>query len=151
MGNRLKTTLMAILVGVIGGPLLAGFSGFLTLSLIWIGLWLAQGVDHNLIEIFVLAGIFALLIAPFGGSVGAVVGLIVGVFSHRFGSLLNAGSFGGMIGSIIGLFTASALFGAEGDLISVAATLVALTISGIGTAIIIKQIQWRWRDAAPVK
>lgn len=149
MLTHLKAALIAIVVGVVGGPLLAGLSGFLTLSLLWLGLGL--GANQSFIEILVLAGIFALLIAPFGGAAGAIVGLITGVFSRRFGSLLNAGSFGGMIGFIIGLFIAPTRFGAAGDLTALVAAMVALTLSGLGTALIIRQLQRRWRGAAPLK
>ena len=137
MGN----VLLGLLIGAVGGPLLAALSGYIALCLIWSGQWLAGAVDYSFAEIFVWAGVFAALIAPFGAFVGVIVGLIIGAFGRKFGSLANAGSFGALIGAIVGLFTAFPLFGVDHDLSSMVTAIIAFAISGFGVAIIIKKIQ----------
>jgi hypothetical protein len=143
--------LLGLLIGAVGGPLLAGLSGYLLLCLIWSGQWLAGAVDYSVAEIFVWAGVFAALIAPFGAFVGVIVGLIIGAFGRKFGSLANAGSFGGLIGATVGLFTAFPLFGVDQDLSSMVVAIIAFAISGLGVAIIIKKIQSRGQLAQQVR
>jgi hypothetical protein len=151
MPKILQNVLLGLLVGAVGGPLLAGFSGYLILCLIWSGQWLAGALDYSFVEIFVWAGVFAALITPFGAFVGVIVGLVIGSFGRKFGSLANAASFGGLIGAIIGLFTAFPLFGVDRDLSSMVATIIAFAVSGLGVALVIKKIQRRWQMVQQVR
>jgi hypothetical protein len=143
--------LLGILAGAVGGPLLTGLSGYLLLCLIWSGQWLAGALDYTFAEIFLWAGVFAALIAPFGAFGGVIVGLVIGSFGRKFGSLANAGSFGGLIGAIVGLFTAFPLFGVDKDLSSMVAAIIAFAVGGLGVAIIIKKIQRRRQTVRQVR
>src|SRR5262245_9225076 len=116
--KRVGNILLGLLIGAVGGPLLAGLSGYIILCLFWSGQSLAGTVDYSFAEIFTWVGVFAALIAPFGAFAGVIIGLVIGAFGWKFSSLANAGSFGGLIGAIIGFFTAFSLFGVDYDLSS---------------------------------
>ena len=136
MTNLLKGILTGAVVGAVGGPLIAGLSGSALLGLIW----LASGQADQLPWV----AVFGLIIAPFGASVGVIVGSIIGGVRRWFGSLLNAGSFGGLVGGIIGLLVLPFLFdGRQEEFSSGTAAVIALILAGLATALAVKFIQRR--------
>ena len=140
----LKSTLTGVVIGAIGGPIIAGLTGFLFLSATWFIQGLAQRwPSEEIAQIIPWTLIFGVLVAPIGAAVGVIVGSIIGAFGRWFGSLVNAGSFGGLVGSVIGLLVAFPLFGDSNEIATVVVAIVALATTGIVIAISIKQIQRR--------
>jgi hypothetical protein len=137
--KTIQRALTGVVVGTIGGPVVAGLAGFLMLSVTWLVLALIQGwSSEELAGIIPWAAVFGVLIAPIGASAGAMVGLVIGAFDRWFGSSFNAGSFGGIIGSVIGLLVAPVLFGDTSELSPVVVAVLALAIAGVVVAVLVR-------------
>jgi hypothetical protein len=141
--NFLKEAVFGLVVGLIGGPLVAGLVGVLLISLTWLVLGLSEQLPW--------ATAFGMLVAPIGGYIGVFVGSIVGGFGQRFGSLANVATFGGIVGATVGLFTAPLFFGANAQFSAVLVAVITLTITGVATAVAVKYLQRRFaKDTAQV-
>jgi hypothetical protein len=139
--KTIQRALTGVVVGTIGGPVVAGLVGFLTLSATWLVLGLIQGwSSQELAGIIPWAAVFGVLVAPIGASVGAIVGLVIGSLARWFGSSFNAGSFGGAVGSVIGLLVAPVLFGGTNELSPVVVAVLALAVAGVVVAVLVRRL-----------
>jgi len=130
--KTLKRILAGLLIGAIGGPIVAGLAGAVVLA----GIWLSQGLFDEL----AWAPVFGLLLAPVGASIGALTGLLVGGLSRWFGSFVNTASFGGVLGSILGAVAAFSLFAGDPSLSPLFAAVVSLAITGVAVAVGVKYL-----------
>lgn len=143
MEKNLKGALAGALVGAIGGPLGVGLLGFVMLSLAWTTQgWLEGWSNPEFASALAYAAGFGVLIAPFGASAGALIGVVIGGFSRWFGSEINAASFGGFIGAVVGLIAGIYITG-SGDLAPFLISFIAMTVISIGVAIAAKRLHQR--------
>lgn len=139
--KTIQRALLGVVVGTIGGPVVAGLAGFLILSVTWLVLGSIQGwSSEDLAGTIPWAAVFGVLVAPIGASVGAIVGLVIGAFDRWFGSSFNAGSFGGLIGSVIGLLVAPVLFANTNELSPVVVAVLALASAGVVMAVLVRRL-----------
>ena len=143
MQTILKGALTGAVVGAIGGPIGVGLLGFLMLSLAWATQGVLEGwPGQEFYNAIAYAAGFGLLIAPFGASAGALVGVVIGGFGRWIGSEVNVGSFGGFIGAVVGVITGIFIAGG-GDLAPFLISFLAMTVTGVGVALATKWLRRR--------